>query len=143
MQKYLVTITFKYHEAPKVDYSSEDGLIINSKREKKVFIGIYDDFDTACLHGNQLMETLESKFELYTFPDGRKSTRERFSKDGGLFGHALTCISSYSYLITPFYFLAEITAFSDEIETALDEVLLSSNKYREFEKSKPRIIIGL
>ena len=52
-------------------------------KNKMITIGVYDTFDDACKNGNNLLEVLESKFELHQYPDGTKASKERFSKNLG------------------------------------------------------------
>lgn len=130
MEKYLVTIEFRYSDSPRHldDYTS---------REKKITIGVYDDFDEACKNGNALMENLESKFDLHVFPSGIKAKKERFSKNGGCFGSKHDLISNLAYLSTPFTFYTKITTLKyDPINEVVDEVVNSVKRYRKFKKSE-------
>lgn len=80
MEKFLLTIEFRYKEVPKSD-------IFSAHKSKTITIGVFDDFDTACIEGNKLLVNLESKFPLHVFPNGRGvAKKERFSKNGGCFG---------------------------------------------------------
>tara|TARA_R110000772_G_C13310332_1_gene440589 strand:- start:16829 stop:17224 length:396 start_codon:yes stop_codon:yes gene_type:complete len=125
MNKYLVTIEFRYSDAPKYD----DDL---TSRSKKVTIGIHDTFDDACIDGNNLMENLESKFKLHVFPAGHTAKKERFSKNGGCFGGNKNLISNMAYLKTPFAFYAKITTLKyGVIDDIVDEVVSSSERYRD------------
>jgi hypothetical protein len=126
MEKYLLTIEFRYEDAPRHedDYTS---------RNKKVTIGVYDDFTTACIEGNKLMEGLESRFDLHVFPSGIKATKERFSKNGGCFGGKHDLITDMAYLKTPFRFFAKITALKyGDINDIIDDIVSSSRRYREY-----------
>ena len=125
MNKYLVTIEFRYSDAPKYD----DDL---TSRSKKITIGIYDTFDDACVGGNSLMENLESKFKLHIFPAGHTAKKERFSKNGGCFGGKKNLISNMAYLKTPFTFYANITTLKhDPIDEVIDDVVSSCKRYRD------------
>ena len=68
MEKYLVTIEFRYSDTPPEGYNY-------TLHTKTVTIGVYDDFDDACKYGNELMENLESKFQIHTLPDGTKAKK--------------------------------------------------------------------
>lgn len=126
MEKYLVTIEFRYSKAPTSEWQSTHG-------NKKVTIGVYDTFDDACLNGNDLLEKLESKFDLHTFPSGIKAKRKRFSKNGGCFGSKNTLVTQLAYLKTPFEFYASITTLRHSpIDESIDEVVESVKKYREY-----------
>lgn len=126
MEKYLVTIEFRYNAAPRHedDYTS---------REDKVTIGVYDDFEEACTHGNLLMENLESKFKLHVFPNGQGAAKERFSKNGGCFGSKYTLITNLAYLKTPFEFYAKITTLKyGDINDVINDVVKSTKTYKAY-----------
>ena len=126
MEKYLVTIEFRYKDAPLY----EDG---PTTRNKVVTIGIYDDFEQACIHGNNLLRTLESMFPLHRFPGGRKAPKERFSKNGGAFGSRKTLITNLAYLTTPFEFYAKIQTLKySDIKESVNEVVDSVKRYRSY-----------
>lgn len=126
MEKYLVKIEFRYCDRPE----TEDGSI---SRNKVVTIGVYDTFEDACKKGNELLETLENKFDLHRFPDGSKASKQRFSKNGGTFGSKKTLITNLAYLKTPFEFYATIEALKHTpIVEAIDDVVDSSKRYRSY-----------
>lgn len=123
-EKYLVTIEFRYSDAP--GYSGKN----------KVTIGVYDDFEDACIAGNQLMAKLESKFPLHEYPDGRKAGMERFSKHGGPFGTKKDLISNRAYLKTPFDFYAKITTLRySEVDNAIENAVAAGKRYKEWKDS--------
>lgn len=129
MEKYLVTIEFRYSDAPE----HEDG---STCKNKTVTIGVYDNFDDACLNGNNLLEKLENKFDIHTFPGGRKATKERFSKNGGCFGGKKNLITNLAYLKTPFEFYAKIQTLKyDSIDESIDNVVNSANRYRKYKSA--------
>ena len=126
MEKYLVRIEFRYSDAPEI----EDGY---TTKNKKVTIGVYDTFEDACQNGNNLLEVLESKFELHQFPDGRKASKERFSKTGGCFGSKHTLVTNLAYLKTPFEFYAEIETLKyNPIDEVIENVVSASKRYRNY-----------
>lgn len=126
MKKYLVRIEFRYSDAPK----TEDGYI---SKNKKVTIGVYDTFEDACKNGNNLLEVLESKFELHQFPDGTKASKKRFSKSGGSFGGKKILVSSLAYLKTPFEFYAKIETLEySPIEEVIENIVGASKRYRNY-----------
>lgn len=129
MEKHLVTIEFRYSDAPKHEGDF-------TCKGKTVTIGVYDTFDEACQHGNALMENLESKFQLHEYPDGRKGSRARFSKNGGCFGSKRDLISNLAYLRTPFEFYAKITTLKhDVIDDAINDVVAACKRWREYKAS--------
>jgi hypothetical protein len=129
MESFLVTIEFRYSDKP----DSHD----STSRNKKVTIGVYDTFDEACIGGNKLMETLESKFPLHVFPNGRGTAKkERFSKNGGCFGSKHVLISNLAYLKTPFVFYAKITTLKKTpVDDTINSVVNSVNRYKEYKNN--------
>ena len=127
MEKHLVTIEFRYREVPKSEIYSE-------YRSKTITIGVFDDFEDACKKGNKLMETLESKFPLHVFPNGKGTAKkERFSKNGGCFNSKRDLITNLAYLKTPFEFYAKIKTLKlNNIEKTIEDVVDSIKKYKEY-----------
>lgn len=129
MEKYLVSIEFRYSDAPKSESDC-------TSRSKTVTIGIYDDFDDACTNGNALMQNLESKFQLHQFPNGSEASKERFSKNGGCFGSKKDLITNLAYLKTPFEFYAKIKTLKyDTVDDVIDDVVASTKRYRNYKIS--------
>lgn len=128
MEKYLVRIEFRYSDAPE----TEDGY---TSRNKMITIGVYDTFKEACQNGNNLLEVLESKFELHQYPDtGRKAPKERFSKNGGPFGSKNDLVTNLAYLKTPFEFYAKIETLKyNPIDEVIEEVVSASKRYMDYE----------
>lgn len=124
LEKYLVTIEFRYLYKT----GMEDERIPKSK---VVTIGVFDTFEIACKNGNNVLEILESKFELHQFPDGSRATKERFSKNGGCFGGKNTLVANLAYLKTPFDFYAKIETLKYE---PINEVINSLIYETENEK---------
>lgn len=115
ISKFLVTIEFRY-----TDFVDDD----TKYKIKVLTIGVYDCFNDACLNGNNILEVMENKFELHTFPDGTKANKERLIKKNQL-------ISNLAYLKTPFQFYLKITELKyDEIEQTIDEVLSATERSR-------------
>ena len=127
MEKFLLTIEFRYHGMPKF----EEG---GTARTSISAAGVYDDFNEACKEGNSLLENLENRFPLHVFPNGKGvAKKERFSKNGGCFGSKKDLISNLAYLTTPFDFYAKITTLKyDAIDSVVDEVIDSIKKYRVY-----------
>jgi len=125
MEKYLVSIEFRYSDAPK----HEDG---HTSRRNTVTIGVYDNFDEACTEGNKALVVMESKYKL----NPNRNKRKRFSKNGGCFGSKKSLVSNLAYLQTPFAFYANITTLSfGDVSETIEAVTASLNRYRAF-KSK-------
>ena len=126
MEKYLLAIEFRYSDAPKY----ENDL---TSKNKTVTIGVYENFDDACLNGNILLEKLESKFPIHTFPNGTSAKKDRFSKNGGCFGGKNTLVTNLAYLKTPFEFYANITTLKyDVIDDIINDVVDATKRYRKY-----------
>lgn len=108
----------------------------NTSRNEVVTIGVYDTFEDACKHGNDLLEFLESKFELHQFPNGSTASKERFSKNGGCFGSKKTLVTDLAYLQTPFEFYAKIETLKyNPIDEVIEDVISASKRYRNYKLS--------
>ena len=130
MKKYLLTIEFRYSDAPKF----EDGM---TSQNKKVTIGVFDDYDKAAIEGNKALEIFEKYYKLHTFPNGRTTTKERFSKNGGCFGSEKNLISPLAYLKTNFDFYAKIeTLHYFDIEETINEVNECTKRYSEYKRKQ-------
>jgi len=129
-EKHLVTIEFRYKSTPKSEHDS-------GHNKKTITIGVYDEFDKACLNGNKVLEVLESKFNLHQFPNGRKATKERFSKNGGAFGGKNSLITNLAYLKTPFQFFIKIETLKySDINDTIDVLLILKKEYDEYENEE-------
>jgi len=128
MEKYLVTIEFRYSDAPKYE-----GDKFPQHMSKKITIGVFDTRDVANEAGNMLLEILENRFELHKFPSGLFAERKRFSNNGGCFGYPKDLITNLAYLKTPFEFYTKITKLKyDDIRQAISEVLEATSRYKEY-----------
>ena len=85
------------------------------------------------LSANKVLEFLESKFALHTYPDGRKANKDRFGKNNGCFGSANRLITQLAYLRTPFDFYAKITQLKyNDVDETITEVLEAEKRYKEY-----------
>ena len=122
MKKYLVTIEFRY-----CDVLSDETEIAH--KTKTITIGIYDEFSSACENGNDVLKTMEDKFSLHEFPDGRKADKERLSRINNL-------VSNLAYLKTPFQFYLKITDLKYvEINEAINDILESIERYKNWKNT--------
>lgn len=124
MKKYLVSIEFRYSDAPKGGYNF-------TRHNKTITIGVYDNFNQACVEGNKLLEVLESKFKPCVHGDGRIAPKQRFNTSTSYLGFPL--VSNGGYLKTPFEFYAKIETLNHTpIENVIDELVSASVRYREY-----------
>lgn len=129
MKKYLLSVEFRYKEIPKSE-------LFSGNNSTKITIGVFEDFDTACVEGNKLMESFESKFPLHVFPNGKGTAKkERFSKNGGAFGSVKDLITNLAYLNTPFEFYAKIETLKlDDVNEVINNIIDSVEKYKQYTK---------
>ena len=120
MEKYLVTIEFRYSDAP-----ANDSEFATTAKTTAVTIGVFDSLDVACVEGNKQLVILESMFKL----NPHYNRRERFTP-------SMRLISDLGYLQTPFSFFAKIdTLRYTEIGDAVDSVLASVKRYAKYKKN--------
>ena len=125
MTKELVTIEFRYHDAPKSDHDSD-------YKSNRITIGVYDTLDEAIIEGNKALEVFESRFEL----NKAWNRKERFSKNGGCFGSSKRLITALGYLQTQFDFYAKITKLTyADVDETISEVLEATKRYKNYKKS--------
>ena len=130
MKKYLLTIEFRYSDAPKF----EDDM---TSHNKKATIGVFDNYDTAAIEGNKALEVFEKYYKPHTFPNGSTATKERFSKNGGCFGSAKNLISPLAYLKTNFDFYAKIETLNYfNLEEIIKEVNECTKRYSDYKRKQ-------
>ena len=120
MDKYLVTIEFRYSDAP-----ANDSEFASTAKSTTVTIGVFDSLDVACVEGNKQLVVLESKFKL----NPHYNRRERFTP-------SMRLITDLGYLQTPFSFFAKIdTMRYTEISDVVDSLLSSVKRYAQYKKN--------
>lgn len=121
MEKYLLTIEFRYSDSP--DGESEKYMM------KKVTLGVFDTRDEANTEGNKALEIFEKHFKL----NPNYNSKERFSNRGGCFGTPKDLICNGAYVLTPFEFYAKITKLKyDDVEQTILSALEATKRYREY-----------
>lgn len=129
MIKELVTIEFRYRDAPIGEFDS-------GHLTKTITIGVFDTLEQAIIEGNKALEVFEKNFELQRFPNGNNAKKNRFGKNNGCFGSATRLVTPLAYLRTPFDFYAKITKLTyGDVEQTIIEVLESNKRYVEFKNS--------
>lgn len=124
---YLAQIEYKYYKAPKSEY--ETGYATN-----KITIGIFDTLNFACESCNQVLEKLESKFDLHVFPDKTKAKKERFTENEF---NRVNLITNLAYLKTPFQFFISITKLKYEnIDTTIDNLIEINKEYKLYKENE-------
>lgn len=127
MEKFLVTIEFRYEDAPKYDGESPEHIT------KKITLGVFDTRDEANVSGNKALEVFEKHFNLN--PNYNKKVR--FSNNGGCFGSPKDLISNLAYLQTPFSFYAKITKLKyGDVEESILNAIEAVKRYREYQATE-------
>ena len=120
MTKELLTIEFRYHDAPKGEH--DDGY-----KSKRITLGVFDTLEEAIVEGNKAMEVFEKYFKLNT----AWNRKDRFSKNGGCFGEPKRLITNLAYLQTQFSFYAKITKLTyADVDQTISEVLEANERYK-------------
>jgi hypothetical protein len=123
MKKELLTIEFRYKDAPKSEHSGEH-------KTKTITIGVFDTFEDAANEGNKALEIFEKHFRL----NPNWNEKERFGKNGGCFGEAKRLISPLAYLQCPFDFYAKITQLKyEDVEKTIIDVLEAKKRFKAYE----------
>lgn len=126
MEKYLVTIEFRYNDDP--NYGDNLSQYVN----KVITLGTFDTRDEANLIGNKALEIFEDKFKLNSY----YNKKERFSNHGGCFGYPNDLITELAYLQTPFSFFAKITKLKyDDVEQTIVNAIEACKRYEEYKNS--------
>lgn len=123
MEKFLLTIEFRYQDSPKCSGQYSQHIT------KTITLGVFDTRDEANLNGNKALEIFEKRFKLN--PNYNK--KDRFSNNGGCFGYPKDLITNLGYIQTPFEFFAKITPLKyDDIEETINNVMDAVKRYKEF-----------
>lgn len=122
MEKYLVTIEFRYLIRNNNGWDVE-----NCNVSDKVTIGIFEHFNEACYNGNKILESLENRFKLNVYRDGRTANIERLGES--VYGSIKkTLVSDLGYLKTPFSFFLKVeTLKCKDINEEIDSILKKLN----------------
>lgn len=125
MEKFLVTIEFRYHDAPKYD---EEYTPFHCKT---ITLGVCDTRDEANKIGNDGLVKFERHFKL----NPHYNTKERFSNNGGCFGRPNDLITDSAYLLTPFSFFAKITKLNyADVDETIQGVMDAVKRAYEYKK---------
>lgn len=127
MEKYLVTIEFRYTDAPKYEDDLQQYI------SKTITLGVFDTRDEANLSGNKALEIFEKYFKL----NPHWNRKERFSNNGGCFGSPNSLVTPLAYLQTPFDFYAKVTKLKyDDVEQTIINAIEATKRYKKFCNNK-------
>ena len=121
MQKELVTIEFRYYDAPACD-----GL--SGYTENRITIGVFDNIDEAIIAGNKAIDELSVNFEV------RKD--DKFMNNF-LFGNPKRLVSNCCYPTNGIQYFAKITPLIfNSLRETIDEAFLASYRYKEYKEKQ-------
>lgn len=128
MEKFLLTIEFRYDDAPKYKEDRSPQYIT-----KTITIGVFDTRDEANISGNKALEIFESKFKL----NPHYNRKERFSNNGGGFGSPKDLICDGTWVMTPFSLFAKIEKLKyGDVEQTIDEAVGACKRYLDFKREE-------
>ena len=126
MEQYLVTIEFRYSDAPKTGEESERYI------SKKITIGVFDTRELANEAGNKELDKFEAKFKM----NPHYNKKERFSMRGGCFGSPNNLVTGLGYIQKPFDFYAKIERLKyGDIDEEIDDAISARKRYVEYKRS--------
>ena len=118
MEKFLVTMEYRYKDAP--DWSD------STYREKVDTIGVFNNIQEAIEEGNKVLIELEKHFEI----NPNYNRKDRLSKNNRL-------ISNLAYLVTPFTFFLKVEKLKyNDCKDSIKEVLQSIENYKKYKEEK-------
>ena len=121
MTKELLTVEFRYHDAPKGEWDSEC-------KTKEITIGIYDTLEEAIKEGNKVLEVLSDTFEVR--PDDRFKVRH-------LFGTPQRLVTNCCYTTKGIQYFAKITQLKyEDLGNTVEETFKAYERYVEYERSE-------
>lgn len=116
MRKELVTIEFRYHDAPKSEHDSECKI-------KRITIGIYDTLEEAIDVGNNILGILSETFEV--------RPEDRFKKVH-LFGSPQRLVTNCCYPTKGVQYFAKITQLKfDHLKETVAETFEAFKRYKD------------
>lgn len=120
MKKELLTIEFRYHDAPKFEHDSP-------YRSKTVTVGVFETLEDAVAAGNTLLKELAKTFEV--------RPNDVF-KVNGLFGAPERLVTNTCYRTKGTEYFAKITRldFSSVTDT-VTECFTAYDRYKSYKKS--------
>ena len=117
MEKFLVTLEYRYKDSPNIFDSIY--------KEKINTIGVFENIKDAIASGNNVLIELEKHFKL----NEHYNKKERLTEDKKL-------ITNLGYLKTSFDFYLKIQTLKyNDFNESLQDVLKSVNNYNEYKKN--------
>lgn len=120
MTKELLTVEFRYHDAPKGEYDSE-------YKSKTITIGVFDTLEEAITEGNKILNTLSKSFEV-------RSDDEFKLKH--LYGAPKRLVTNVSYPTKGIQYFAKIVKLKfDSVDHTVEETFKAWERYRQYKRS--------
>lgn len=121
MDKHLLTVEFRYCDAPEGEYGTE-------YKNKTITIGIADTLEEAVLEGNKVLNILAEHFEVR--PEDKFSTK-------GFFGKPKRLATNTCYPTKGVQYFAKIETLKfDSLNETIGETFKASDRYRKFRNSE-------
>src|SRR5690606_6228317 len=121
MNKELLTVEFRYHDAPKLEGVGE-------YRTKRITIGIYDTLEEAIIEGNKVIDILSKTFQV--------RPEDRFKKVH-LFGSPCRLVTNTCYHTYGIQYFAKITQLKfDDMNEVVTETFRAYGRYREYKNKE-------
>lgn len=121
MKKQLLTIEFRYNDAPKSDNGST---CVN----KTITVGIYDTIAEAVDAGNESLIVLAEHFQV--------RPNDKF-KVNGLFGFPDRLVTNTCYPTKGVQYFAQIKALNfDDLDQTIADAFKASQRYRDYKISQ-------
>jgi len=119
MTKELLTVEFRYHDAPRGEWDSEC-------RTKEITIGIYDTLEEAIEKGNEVLNSLSYTFEV--------RSDDKF-KLKYLFGTPQRLVTNCCYTTKGIQYFAKITQLKyEDLGNTVDETFKALERYKEHKR---------
>lgn len=117
MTKQLLTIEFRYHDAPKGDYGTEC-------KSKTTTIGIFDTIEQAMEAGNNALKVLANHFQV---------RGDDVFKANFLWGMPKTLVTNTCYPTKGIQYFAKIeTLHFTDLQEAIHETFAAYDRYKEY-----------
>lgn len=121
MQKELLTIEFRYHDAPRGDW---DG----PSRNKIVTIGVFDTLEEAVKEGNEALKALSEHFQV--------RADDRFYIHG-LSGKPNRLVTNVCYTTKGISYFAKITPLKfDDLAKTIKETFQAYERFKQYKLKK-------
>ena len=122
MRKELLTIEFRYLDAPKFEHDT-------TWKSKTITIGVFDTLEEAISEGNKVLSVLSKTFEV--------RAEDRFGLNNGSFGSSKRLVTNCCYPTNGVQYFAKITPLKyDNLNETVEESFKAFEKYKKYKHSE-------